>query len=130
LPSSNLVKEDEQAAQDRQALEQLIGSSRSSAPWPDDAMPPGTRVLVVQDPEWSGPWRHEFTGTIDTAMPPRPVDHAKAQPGERAYFVAFDQPQHDSSDGGPYRKAEIWDRYLRPLAEPKTTLWRRLWPFD
>jgi len=80
-------------------------------------MAPGTRVLVVQDADWDGPWRREFTGTIDTTMPPRRVEHAQARPGELAYFVTFDEPQHDSSEDGPYRMAEIWDRYLRPLSE-------------
>lgn len=102
-------------ARDRKALEALIGNSRLNAPWPEDAMPPGTRVRVIQDTEWKGPWRQEFTGTIDTTMPPELVNHPMARPGELAYYVAFDEPQHDTSDDGPYRKAQIWERYLDPL---------------
>ena len=78
-------------------------------------MPPGTRVRVIKDSTWDGPWRRELTGTIDATMPPQLVEHEMARPGELAYFVAFDEPQHDSSGDGPYRKAEIWDRHLVPL---------------
>jgi hypothetical protein len=37
-------------------------------------------------------------------------------PGEFAYFVAFDEPQHDDTECGPYSTAEIWDQYLRRIA--------------
>lgn len=94
-----------------------MGSSRSSAAWPADAWPAGTRVRVVQDLDWNGPWRQEFLGTISDTMPPRVIDHPKAFRGELAYFVAFDEPQQDTSSDGPYRKAEIWGRYLRAIAQ-------------
>jgi hypothetical protein len=109
---------DEMRDAERAALARIIGTDRVNAAWPDDAWPVGTRVLVVKDPEWDGPWRQQFTGTIDDVMAPTPVDHPTARPGEYAYFVAFDQPQHDESDDGPYHKAQIWDRYLRPITPP------------
>ncbi|MFD6530694.1 ferrous iron transport protein A [Streptomyces sp. NPDC060184] len=81
--------------------------------WPEDAWPPGTRVRVVQDPAWDGPWPVEFWGTVDGPEPPAPVEHAMAADGELAYWVDFDRPQMDSEGAGPYRKARIWGRYLR-----------------
>ncbi|MFF4388103.1 hypothetical protein ACFY0G_15160 [Streptomyces sp. NPDC001552] len=45
---------------------------------------------------------------------PELVENPHARPGEMAYWVAFDAPQYDGDGGGPYRKAQIWDRYLRP----------------
>jgi hypothetical protein len=68
---------------------------------------------VVKDPDWDGPWKREFTGTIDSLGTPEPVQHPLAQVGETNYWVRFDEPQFDSSDDGPYRKAQIWSRYLR-----------------
>jgi hypothetical protein len=46
---------------------------------------------------------------------PELVRHPGAREGELAYWVVFDDPQYDSDGDGPYRKALIWDRYLRPL---------------
>ncbi|QFG20397.1 ferrous iron transport protein A [Actinomadura sp. WMMB 499] len=84
------------------------------APWPAGALPVGRRVRVVRDPGWDGPWRCEFSGTIDSLAPPEAVRHPGARPGERAYWVVFDEPQYDAEGDGPYRKAQIWDRYLVP----------------
>lgn len=111
---------DEDLRRDREALEALIGSDRVNAAWPERALPPGTRVRVIQDTGWAGPWRQEFNGTIDVTMAPEPVGSPAARAGELAYFVAFDEPQHDTSDDGPYRKAQIWDRYLMPLDQDAT----------
>src|SRR6476646_7038148 len=106
-------KPDDQDTRDREALEHVIGTSRSQAAWPGDALPAGTRVVVLKDPEWDGPWQQVFVGTINPTLPPELVDHTEANPGEYAYLVEFDEPQYDHSREGPYRKAEIWDRYLR-----------------
>ncbi|GGV39558.1 hypothetical protein GCM10010182_75060 [Actinomadura cremea] len=84
------------------------------APWPDGALPAGCRVRVVRDPGWDGPWRSEFSGTVDALGPPEAVRHSRARPGELMYWVVFDEPQYDGAGDGPYRKAQIWDRYLRP----------------
>ncbi|MEA2495923.1 MAG: hypothetical protein QOJ29_3834 [Thermoleophilaceae bacterium] len=104
---------DDDVARSREALEGLVGASRLNASWPEGALLPGTRVRVAQDPEW----RQEFTGTIDAAIPPELINHPMAHPGELAYFVAFDEPQHDTSSDGPYRKAQIWARYLVEINE-------------
>ncbi|MFJ9710021.1 ferrous iron transport protein A [Streptomyces sp. NPDC101234] len=79
-------------------------------------MPPGTRVTVVQDPAWVGPWRDVFQGTVDDFESPAPVRGNTARSGEWAYWVVFDSPQYDSDGGGPYYKAQIWDRYLKPAS--------------
>ena len=107
---------DESEISDRKALEKLIGTERARTPWPAGAWPAGTRVRVVKDPS-SGvrPWQQEFTGTISATMPPKLVEHPQANPSELAYFVAFDEPQRDDTNLGPYRKAEIWDRFLRRI---------------
>jgi hypothetical protein len=76
-------------------------------------MPAGASVRVVKDPDWNGPWMQEFDAVIDALSPPEPVRHELARPGELAYWVQFDEPQMDSAGDGPYRKAQIWDRYLR-----------------
>jgi hypothetical protein len=84
----------------------------------------GMRVRVVQDPDWPGPWRQEFLGTIvgskvpfgvvDLATSTHP-NVADADRGPmRQFFVRFDEPQDDNSDDGPYSHAVIWEKYLRP----------------
>lgn len=87
--------------------------------WPVRAMAPGTRVTVVQDPSWAGPWQAEFRGVIDDFQPPEPVGHAMAHSGELSYWVVFDGPEYDSDGCGPYCKAQIWDRYLKPVTPLK-----------
>lgn len=105
--------EDAQTRRDRQALERIAGSKMAAQPWPLEAMPPGTRVRVVQDTRWAGPWLREFSGVVDRTITPRYVDSAAANQGELEYSVLFDQPENDAQGDGPYRKAVIWDRYLR-----------------
>lgn len=97
---------------DRRAVEEIAGRPLPTE-WPPDALPAGTRVTVIRTPEEGGPWWQQFTGTIDSMAAPEPVRHAYAQQGELAYWVKFDEPQYDSSGTGPYRKAQIWSRYLR-----------------
>lgn len=99
-------------ARDREAVEYVLGRSLSG-PWPAAAaLAPGSRVRVIRDPEWDGPWQNEFAGTIDVMGPPEPVQNPPALPGELKYWVTFDAPQYDSAGDGPYRKAQIWGRYL------------------
>lgn len=81
--------------------------------WPTGALPPGSRVTVVRATDWDGPWQVEFPGTIDATGAPEPNEHAQALSGELLYWVTFDTPQYDSDGDGPYRKAQIWGRYLR-----------------
>ncbi|MER7825768.1 ferrous iron transport protein A [Streptomyces sp. NPDC096097] len=100
-------------AGDRAAVEQLMGRPLPQDR-PSDALPAGSRVVVVRDPHWDGPWRNEFLGTIDDMGAPEPVEHPHARAGELAYWVTFDESQYDGNGEGPYRKALIWDRYLRP----------------
>ncbi|TRV81621.1 ferrous iron transport protein A [Streptomyces sp. 130] len=77
-------------------------------------MAPGTRVVVVRDADWDGPWQAvEFTGTVDAAIAPEPNAHPQALDGELVYMVAFDSPQYTSDGDGPFRKAQVWGRYLR-----------------
>ena len=83
-------------------------------------MTPGTKVTVVQDPSWAGPWQAEFGGVIDGSQPPVSVQHSSAHSGELAYWVVFDGPQYDSDGCGPYYKARIWDRYLDPQPRRKS----------
>ncbi len=98
---------------DRQAIEQLVGHPLPTE-WPSGALPAGSRVMVVRAGDEDRPWRQEFTGTIDCMAAPEPVRHAHAHKDELKYWVTFDEAQYDSSGDGPYRKAQIWDRYLRP----------------
>lgn len=81
--------------------------------WPTGALPPGSRVTVVRATDWDGPWQVEFPGTIDATGAPEPNEHAQALSCELLYWVTFDTPQYDSDGDGPYRKAQIWGRYLR-----------------
>jgi hypothetical protein len=108
---------DPRDALDRQALEHILGSP-VDGDWPADAAAPGSRVRVIRDPEWDGPWRQEFLGTVDGLAAPQPVSHAQARTGEFEYWVRFDEPQFDCAGDGPYRKALIWSRYLRFDPEP------------
>lgn len=56
-----------------------------------------------------------FTGVISAMAAPEAVRGPRAQPGELAYWVDFDEPQLDHDGDGPYRKAQIWYRYLEAL---------------
>ncbi|WP_328774960.1 ferrous iron transport protein A [Streptomyces goshikiensis] len=78
-----------------------------------DPFPVGTRVTVVQDRSWAGPWSQEFQGEIDGLEAPELLAHPMAEEGELVYWVAFDEPQYDSDGAGPYRKAQVWGRYLK-----------------
>ena len=104
----------EEVERDRAAIEAIVGYGMQGD-WPSEAMPAGTRVRVIQDEKWDGPWREIFTGTVDETIAPRLVDHTHARSGEFEYSVRFDEPQMDSSDDGPYRKAVICDRYLEAI---------------
>jgi len=83
---------------------------------------PGTRVRVVRDPDWEGPWPAEFLGTIGPPAPASTIDLA-AMPEVnvpdsdrgpmREFYVEFDHPQLDCDGQGPYRAAVIWEKYLR-----------------
>lgn len=103
---------------DRQAVERILGRRLSHA-WPTGALAPGSRVRVVRAQDWDGPWQVEFAGTIDAMGAPEPNEHAQALHGELLYWVTFDAPQYDSGGDGPYRKAQIWGRYLRAEPEPE-----------
>ncbi|GAA2387593.1 hypothetical protein [Dactylosporangium salmoneum] len=104
---------------DREAVEHVLGRPLDRE-WPAVALAPGTRVQVVKDTEWDGPWRVEFFAVIDSVGAPEPVMHAAARPGELKYWVSFDQPQFDAAGDGPYRGAQIWGRYLQPVLPPPT----------
>lgn len=97
---------------DRQAIERILGRPLSQT-WPTGALAPGTRVTVVRDRGWDGPWQVVFPGTIDAMGAPVPNEHAQALSGELLYWVIFDAPQYDSNGDGPYCKAQVWGRYLR-----------------
>ncbi|MGQ4487900.1 hypothetical protein ACN6LM_005114 [Streptomyces sp. SAS_281] len=85
-----------------------------SRAWPPGAMAPGTRVVVVRDEGWDGPWQAvEFAGTVDALDVPEPNGHPQAHEGEFVYWVAFDSSQHTSDGDGPFRKAQVWGRHLR-----------------
>ena len=55
----------------------------------------------------------EFSAVISPMASPELVEHVQARPGELAYWVVFDEPEWDNAGDGPYRKAFIWDRYIR-----------------
>ncbi|MEK2492650.1 ferrous iron transport protein A [Kitasatospora purpeofusca] len=111
-PSSDSAR-----TRDREALEHVLGRPLNQT-WPAAALAPGRRVTVVRDPAWDGPWQVEFLGTVDDTGAPESVENPRARAGELSYWVVFDEPQYDSSGGGPYRRAQIWDRYLRPEPLP------------
>jgi hypothetical protein len=100
-------------SRDREAIEQIRGRPLSRD-WPEGAYAAGTRVTVIRDISWPGPWRQEFCGTVDPMGAPEPISNPRAHEGELAYWITFDEPQYDAHGQGPYRKALIWDRYLRP----------------
>jgi len=109
---------------DRAAVEQVRGS-RLPDGWPSWAIPAGTPVRIIQDSSWAGPWASVFTGTISNMAAPEPPASTAARPDELAYWVDFDQPQQDADGDGPYRKAQIWDRYIEVLQVPiHGTGWR------
>ncbi|MFF1837412.1 ferrous iron transport protein A [Streptomyces sp. NPDC058231] len=104
--------------EDRQAIEHILWRPLRQT-WPTGALAPGSRVTVVRAQDWDGPWQVEFAGTIDAMGAPEPNEHAQALDGELLYWVTFDTSQYDSGGDGPYRKAQIWGRYLRAEPEPE-----------
>lgn len=98
---------DPRADGDRHAVEQILGRPLSQQR-PPGALAAGSRVRVIQDPEWDGPWAAEFLGVIDVVGAPELVRDPHARPGELEYWVKFDEPQYDSDGDGPYRGARIW----------------------
>lgn len=98
-------------------MERILGRPLVQAR-PTGALPPGSRVTVVRDPDRDGPRQVEFLGTTDAMGAPEPNEHAQALSAELLYRVDFDTPQRDCDGPGSYRKAQIWGRYLRP--EPDT----------
>jgi hypothetical protein len=103
-------------ARDRAAVERIAGRALPDE-WPAGALPAGARVRVVKAIDWDGPWRREFLGVVDDLAAPEPVRHDQARPGELMYWVRFDQPEFDHAGDGPYRKAQIWGRYLHLVVE-------------
>jgi hypothetical protein len=108
-PNGTLPEDPNDAA----AIEHIRGFALSQD-WPPDALPAGTRVKVLRDKNWDGPWQREFYGAISAMGAPEPIDHPMAHPQELAYWVTFEEPQFDCDGDGPYRKAEVWGRYLQP----------------
>lgn len=78
--------------------------------------------MVVRAADWDGAWQAEFAGTVDALGVPEPNEHARALHGELLYRVTYDTPQYDSEGDGPYRKARIRDRCLRPEPEPEASV--------
>jgi len=67
-------------------------------------LPAGTRVFVSSQ----GGWRDDCLGFVRGA-----AETVQTVQGEDYfYWVEFDTPQHDLSEGGPYRKAQVLARYL------------------
>lgn len=71
--------------------------------------PIGTRVSVSGA---CGGWRNDCEGVISSV--PEPVQTVQGE--DYFYWVQFDTPQHDLSDDGPYRKAQILSRCLTHAA--------------
>jgi hypothetical protein len=115
MPVRRPANEVENAA-DRAAVEQIMGRPLPPV-WPAGAAAAGARVRVVKDARWDGPWRREFLGTVDDLGAPELNVHQHAWPGELKYWVRFDEPEFDAAGDGPYRKAQIWSRYLRLVEE-------------
>lgn len=115
-PEFDDTKEDDEFAADRHALETIRGE-QSETSWPDDALAPGTRVTVIKDANWNGPWAQVFAGEITTLQYPELVIRKPAFEGEYKYFVKFDESQMDAGGDGPYRMAQISARYLQAVAE-------------
>lgn len=90
---------------------------------------PGTRVKVVRDPDWDGPWPTEPTGVIADGFeaPLDVIDLARERDVNvpetdrvmmRTFMVRFDEPVRDGDGCGPYYMAEVWEKHLRLLNEP------------
>ncbi|GAA3124143.1 hypothetical protein GCM10020254_84210 [Streptomyces goshikiensis] len=77
-------------------------------PFPSGRASPSSRTAPGQ-----APWSQEFQGEIDGLEAPELLAHPMAEEGELVYWVAFDEPQYDSDGAGPYRKAQVWGRYLK-----------------
>lgn len=83
----------------------------------------GSRVRVRRAADFAGPWPSEPTGTVVAWPTNAPYRFRVVNPNprlgpQRAFFVQFDEPQFDTDGpdgGGPYYKAEVWERYLERL---------------
>jgi len=67
-------------------------------------LPAGTRVFVSSQGGWRGDCLGFVRGDAESVQTVQGEDYF--------YWVEFDTPQHDLSEGGPYRKAQVLARYL------------------
>ena len=98
----------------RGAVESIRGEALP-VEWPTNALPPGTRVRIIQDSDRDGPWQEVFTGIVTDIGAPELVVHEMAHHGELMYWIDFDSPQQDADGDGPYLGAQIWGRYIEAL---------------
>lgn len=78
----------------------------------------GMRVRVRQDAEFGpGPWPSEPAGTLVIGPDGKHMSDVRSRRGlERVYWVEFDKPQHDDEGDGPYKQAQVLEKYIEPLA--------------
>jgi len=69
----------------------------------------GQKVTVLK----VGGWKNDFSGVVCGS--PETIETVDGD--EFCYFIKFDEPQHDLSNDGPYKKAQILDRFIEVYVE-------------
>ncbi len=75
---------------------------------------PGTRVYIIQDPEFGGPFQETFGATVQSSKRVEGLMPAAAKKSKFVYFVTFDSPQFDCDGDGPYSASEVLAAYVVP----------------
>jgi hypothetical protein len=76
----------------------------------------GSRVKVVKDARWNGPWPSEPVGVVEPVLPGQLFIVSPSRFGSvKQYKVRFDEPQYDGDQQGPYVSAVIAQQYLVAL---------------
>ena len=78
----------------------------------DRPFSPGTRVRVLTDPEYGGPFAEECLGTVGSSTAAAGLTPAAARLSKYSYFVTFDTPQRDRDGDGPYSSSQVLSRYV------------------
>ena len=80
--------------------------------WFERPLPLGSRVRILKDPLFVGPWQKEFLATVDGVERAQHLTPESARRNKFVYMVSFDEPQLDGDGDGPYTAGEVLSQYV------------------
>lgn len=75
-------------------------------------LPSGTRVYLLTDTQFGGPFLEGATGTVLACRRARNLTSEAARKSRFVYQIQFDVPQLDSDGDGPYAMSEVLAQYV------------------